>query len=176
MEKRNAYRILVGKPEGSRSLGRPRRRWEDNNKMDLRDARSGGMDRIDLPQDRNHWRALVKTVMNFLLWLYNALLGLGCFFSFLIYTQTVGLLGREIRPLQGRYLHTEQHKHRINARRHPCLEWDSNPVFERAETVHALDRAATVISSELSGSIKYWKILEWLRDWRLLTKGSAPWS
>jgi hypothetical protein len=46
---------------------------------------------------------------------------------------------------QGRYLHIEQYKHRINAHRHPCLEWDSNPVFERAKTVDSLDREATVI-------------------------------
>jgi hypothetical protein len=67
------------------------------------------------------------------------------------FTQTVGLLGRGISPLQGRYLHTEQHKHRINAHRHPCLKWESNPhsVFDRARTVHALDRAATVIGKEI---------------------------
>jgi hypothetical protein len=53
------------------------------------------------------------------------LLGLDRFCSSLIYTQSVGLLGREISPSQGRYLHAEQHKHRINAHRHPCLEWDS---------------------------------------------------
>jgi hypothetical protein len=58
------------------------------------------------------------------LWLYSPLLGLGRFFSLLIYTQSAG---RGINPLQGRYLHTEQHKHRINAHRHPCLEWDSIP-------------------------------------------------
>jgi hypothetical protein len=60
------------------------------------------------------------------LWLYGPL-DLGRFFSFLIYTQSVGLLGRGISPSQGRYLHTDQHKHRINAKRNPCLEWDSNP-------------------------------------------------
>jgi hypothetical protein len=49
-------------------------------------------------------------------------------FQFLdLFTQSVGLLGRGISPLQGRYLHTGQHKHRINAYRHPCLKWDSNP-------------------------------------------------
>jgi hypothetical protein len=63
-EKRNAYRILVGKPEGMRPLGRPRRRWVDNVKMDLREIGWGGMDRIDLAQDRDQWRALVNTVMN----------------------------------------------------------------------------------------------------------------
>jgi hypothetical protein len=64
--------------------------------------------------------------LSFSLWLYSHL-DLGHFFSFLIYPQLVGLLGRGISLLQGCYLHTEQHKHRINAHRHPCLEWDSNP-------------------------------------------------
>jgi hypothetical protein len=63
-EKRNAYRILVGKPEGKRSLGRPRRKWEDNIKMDLREIGWGGMDWIDVAQDREQWRALLNTVMN----------------------------------------------------------------------------------------------------------------
>jgi hypothetical protein len=63
-EKRNAYRVLVGKPEGKRPLGRPRRRWEDNIRMDLRGIGWGGMDLIDLAQDRDQWRALVSTVMN----------------------------------------------------------------------------------------------------------------
>jgi hypothetical protein len=63
-EKRNAYRILVGKPEGRRSLERPRRRWVDNIKVDLREVGWGGMDWIDLPQDRDQWKALVNTVMN----------------------------------------------------------------------------------------------------------------
>jgi hypothetical protein len=63
-EKRNAYRILVGKPERKRSLGRPRRRWEDNIKMDLREIGWGCTDWIDLAQDRDLWRALVNTIMN----------------------------------------------------------------------------------------------------------------
>jgi hypothetical protein len=63
-EKRNAYRILVGKSEGKRPLGRPRRRWEDNIKIDLREIGGGGMDWIDLVQNRDQWRALVNTVMN----------------------------------------------------------------------------------------------------------------
>jgi hypothetical protein len=63
-EKRNAYRILVGKPEGKRPLGRPRRRSEENVEMDLRDIQWGGMDWIDLAQDRDQWRALVSMVMN----------------------------------------------------------------------------------------------------------------
>jgi hypothetical protein len=62
--KRNAYRILVGKPEGKRPLGRPRCRWVDNIKMNLREKEWVGMDWIDLAEDRDHWRALVNTVMN----------------------------------------------------------------------------------------------------------------
>jgi hypothetical protein len=63
-EKRNAYRILVGNPEGKRPVGRPRRRWEDNIRMDLREIGWGGMDWIDVTQDRDQWRAPVNTVMN----------------------------------------------------------------------------------------------------------------
>jgi hypothetical protein len=63
-EKRNAYWILVGMPEGRRPLGRPRRRWVDNIKIDLREIGWGGMDWVDLAQDRDQWRALVNTVMN----------------------------------------------------------------------------------------------------------------
>jgi hypothetical protein len=63
-EKRNAYRILVGRPDGKSSLGRPRRRWVDNFKMDLREIGWDGMDSIDLAQVRDQWRALVNTVMN----------------------------------------------------------------------------------------------------------------
>jgi len=58
------YRVLVGKPEGNRSLGRPRRRWEDNIKMDLQEGVSGGMDWIKPAQDRDRWRALANAVMN----------------------------------------------------------------------------------------------------------------
>jgi hypothetical protein len=58
------YRALVGKPEGRRPLGRPRRRWEDNIKMDLREVAWGGMNWINLAQDRDRWRALVNAVMN----------------------------------------------------------------------------------------------------------------
>jgi hypothetical protein len=54
----------VGKPEGKRPLGRPRRTWEDNIRMDLRGIGWGGMDWIDLAQDRDQWKALVNTVMN----------------------------------------------------------------------------------------------------------------
>jgi hypothetical protein len=63
-EKRNAYRILVGKPEGKRTLGRPRRRWVDNIKMDLREIGWDGKNWIDLARDRDQWRAVVNTVMN----------------------------------------------------------------------------------------------------------------
>jgi hypothetical protein len=63
-EKRNAYRILVGKPEGKRPLGRPRRRWVDNIKMDLREIVWDGVDSMDMAQDRDQWRALVNTALN----------------------------------------------------------------------------------------------------------------
>jgi hypothetical protein len=64
-EKRNAYRILVAKPEEEKPLGRPRRRWVDIIKMDLGEIEWGGTHWIDLNQDRDQWRALVNTVMNF---------------------------------------------------------------------------------------------------------------
>jgi hypothetical protein len=63
-ETRNAYSVLVGKPEGNRTLGIPRRRWVNNIKMDLRDIGWDGMDWIDLSQDRDRWRALVNTTVN----------------------------------------------------------------------------------------------------------------
>jgi hypothetical protein len=63
-EKRKGCRILVGKPEVKRPLGRPRRRWQDSIKMDLTEIGWGGMVSIDLAQDRDRWRALVNTVMN----------------------------------------------------------------------------------------------------------------
>jgi hypothetical protein len=63
-ETRNAYRILVGKPEGKRPPGRPRCRWVDNIKIDLREIGWDDVDWIDLTQDRDQWRALVNTVMN----------------------------------------------------------------------------------------------------------------
>jgi hypothetical protein len=64
-EKRNACRLLVGKPEGKRPLGRPRRRWVDNIKMDLGQVGCGDVDWIGLAQDKNRWRALVNSVFNF---------------------------------------------------------------------------------------------------------------
>jgi hypothetical protein len=64
-EGRGAYRVLVGRPEGKRPLGRPRRRWEDNIKMDLGEIGIDGANWIRLAQDRIQWRAFVNTVMNF---------------------------------------------------------------------------------------------------------------
>jgi hypothetical protein len=89
-EKRNAYRVLVGKPGGKRPLRRPRRRWVDNIKIDLREIGWDVVDWVDLAQDIDRWGALVNTVMN------------------------------------------------------------------------------------LRGSTKCWEVLEWLQNWRLLKKGSAP--
>jgi hypothetical protein len=63
-EKRNAYSLLVGKPEGKRPLGRPRRRWVDNIKMDRGEVRWGDVDWIGLAKDRNRWRALVNSELN----------------------------------------------------------------------------------------------------------------
>ncbi|KAJ4435849.1 hypothetical protein ANN_18468 [Periplaneta americana] len=63
-ESRNAYRVLVGRPEGKRPLGRPRRRWEDNIKMDLREVGYDDRERINLAQDRDQWRAYVRAAMN----------------------------------------------------------------------------------------------------------------
>jgi len=63
-EERGAYRVLVGKPEGKRPLGRPRRRCVDNIRMDLQDVGCGYMDWIGLAQDRDRWRTLVSAVMN----------------------------------------------------------------------------------------------------------------
>ena len=63
-EGRGVHRVLVGKPEGKRPLGRPRRRWEDNIKMDLEEVEEGG-DWMDLAQNRDGWRALVNTVLSY---------------------------------------------------------------------------------------------------------------
>ena len=63
-EGRDVYRVLVGKPEGRRPLGRPRRRWEDNIRMDLREVGCGCVVWMELAKDRDRWRALVSAVMN----------------------------------------------------------------------------------------------------------------
>jgi hypothetical protein len=64
-EDRKVYKVLVGKLEGKRPLGRPRRRWEDGVRMDLRESGLGGVDWMRLAQDRDLWRAVVSAVMNF---------------------------------------------------------------------------------------------------------------
>ena len=63
-ESRSVYRVLVGKPEGKRPLGRPRHRWGDNIKMDLQEMGCEGMDWTDVAQDRDKWQALVNAVIN----------------------------------------------------------------------------------------------------------------
>jgi len=63
-ERRGVYRVLVGKPEGKRPMGRPRIRWEDNIKIDLQEVGCGSMDWIEMAQDRDSWRELVNAVMN----------------------------------------------------------------------------------------------------------------
>jgi len=64
-EERGVYRVLLGKPEGRRPLGRPRRRWVDNIRMDLQEVGCRYMDWIGLAQDRDRWQTLVSAVMNF---------------------------------------------------------------------------------------------------------------
>ena len=63
-ERRDVYRVLMGKPEGKRPLGRPRRRWEDNIKTDIQEVGCGVLDWIPLAQDKDRWQALVNAVMN----------------------------------------------------------------------------------------------------------------
>ena len=65
-ERRGVYRVLVGRPEGNRPLGRPRHRWEDNIRIELQEVGCGFMDWIELAQDRGRWRKLVNAVMKFL--------------------------------------------------------------------------------------------------------------
>jgi hypothetical protein len=64
-ERRGVYRILVGKPEGKGPLGRPKRKWEDNSKMDIQEVGCGVMDWVELALDRDRWRSLVNEVINF---------------------------------------------------------------------------------------------------------------
>jgi hypothetical protein len=64
-EERNVYRVLMGRPEGKRPLGRPRRKWENGIRMKLREIHWGSVDLIHLAQDRDRWRAVANTVMNF---------------------------------------------------------------------------------------------------------------
>ena len=64
MERRGVYRVLVGKPEGKRPLGRPRNRREDNIKLDIQEVGCGVVDRIDLAQDRDRWRELVNAAIS----------------------------------------------------------------------------------------------------------------
>ena len=64
-EDRGVHRVLVGKPDGKRPMGRPKSRWEDNIKMDLQEVGGGRGDWMELAQDRDRWRALVGTVRNF---------------------------------------------------------------------------------------------------------------
>jgi hypothetical protein len=64
-ERRGIYRVLMEKPEGKKPYGRPRHRWEGNNKMDIQEMGFGGMEWIELAQDRDRWRALVSAVMKF---------------------------------------------------------------------------------------------------------------
>ena len=63
-DRRGVYRVLVGKPDGKRPLGRPRRKWDDNIKIDLQEVGCGGMDWMELAQDRDRWWALMNAVMN----------------------------------------------------------------------------------------------------------------
>jgi hypothetical protein len=100
-----------------------------------------GMKFLDWLKDRLPSQRLLHILL-LLLWLYSPLFGLGRFSSILIYTQSVGLLGRGISPSQSRYIQIGQHKHRINLHRNPCLEWDSNPrsqhLSERRQTARPL--------------------------------------
>jgi hypothetical protein len=78
------------------------------------------------------------------------------FFSFLIYTDSVGILELGISPSQCRYLHTERYEHRINADTYPCLEWDSNPRPQK--TVYAIEREATIIGLAIATTVHYWPL------------------
>jgi hypothetical protein len=91
-EERKVYKVLVGKPEGRRPLGRPRRRWEDRTRMDLREIGLGGVDWIRLAQDRDRWRAVVSVVMNLRVLTPRSYLVLQQFVSEMQYTQQLDLL------------------------------------------------------------------------------------
>jgi hypothetical protein len=78
-EERKVYKVLVGKPEGKRPLGRARRRWEEGMRMDLREIGLGGVDRIRLSQDRDRWRAVVSAVMNIWVLAPRSLLQICCY-------------------------------------------------------------------------------------------------
>jgi hypothetical protein len=67
-EERSVYRVLMGKNEGKRPLGRPRRKWEDGNRVDFREIGLGGVEWMQLAQDRDRWRDIVNTVMD--LWVF----------------------------------------------------------------------------------------------------------
>jgi hypothetical protein len=103
----------------------------------------------------------------------TALVGLGRSFSYLIYTQSVGLLGRVISPSQGRYLHTGRHKQKKRTQTSmPWVGFESTiPAFERAKTVHALDRAATAIG--LFSNTVYDLPLMWQTKFHTLTAPEA---
>jgi hypothetical protein len=104
-----------------------------------RDVRYGKFVKVWKLLSINSWAQKHNTTMRSLsvwkrhsisIWFYSRPLGPGCYSSILINTLSIGLLGRGISSSQGRHLHTGQHKHRKNAHRHPCLEWDWNPRSE----------------------------------------------
>jgi hypothetical protein len=113
--------------------------------------------RTDLSETLIHEEIRIHTHTHTLsLWIYSLLLDLGRFFSFLIYTQSEGLLGRRISLSQGRYLHTEQHKHRINTQTsmHRVRFEPTIPALERTKRVNALDRGATRIGIRFTQGIQ----------------------
>jgi hypothetical protein len=113
-----SYRIITGQEEQP----------PHHNPNDLARNQKKKVMKTHLPLDE---RQINKHCLSVHLWLYISLLGLCRFFGFLMYTQTVGLLGRGISTSQGLYLNTEQHKHRRNARKYPWLKWVPNPYFQR---------------------------------------------